>query len=130
MIWYWVSKFPETDQCDWLLRKILSISVCNVKVDLVERVICGVKMFEKRCSGNSVVPLFWLHFIRLKLKSPAKKVSFPSALIFGRSGSRNSLLYLYVFIDVCLQMMPSIKLDLFGIKILIKTDCNSFGEYI
>ena len=97
MNWGWwsdieVVKFPETDRCDWLLRKILLISVCDVKVDLVGRVICGVKLFEKRCSRNSAVPLFWLYFTRLKLKFLAEKVSLPSALIFDRSGSRNSLL--------------------------------------
>ena len=43
-----VVKFPETGQCDWLLRKILSVKVCDVKVDLVGKVICRVKLFDKR----------------------------------------------------------------------------------
>ena len=54
------------------------------------------------CSRNSTVPLFWLYFIRLKLKSVANNVALPSALIFDRSDSRNSLMNLYGFIDACL----------------------------
>lgn len=67
-----------------MLRKILLISVCDVKFDLVGRVICRVKLVEKMCSRNSTVPLFWLYFIRLKLKSVANNVALPSALIFDK----------------------------------------------
>ena len=66
------------------------------------RVVCRVKLLEKRCSGNSVVPLLWLYFIRLKLNSPAKNVALPSALIFCRSDSRNFLFNLCGFIVVLL----------------------------
>ena len=66
------------------------------------RVVCRVKLLEKRCSGNSAAPLLWLYFIRLKLKSPAKNVALPSALIFFRSDSRNLLLNLRGFIGVLL----------------------------
>ena len=80
------------------------------------RVICGVKLFEKRCSRKSAVPLFWLYFITLKLKSNAKKVYLSSAQIFDRSVSRNSLLNLYGFIDKRLWMVPSIELDYLELK--------------
>ena len=96
--------------------EILSIRVCDDEVDLVWRVICEKNVLQKRCSKNSALPLFWL---KLKLKSPAKNVTSPSALIFGRSDSRNLLLNLYGFIDGCLQMVPSNELGLFGIVILI-----------
>ena len=109
-----VAKFPETEQNARLVMEILSISVCDDEVDLVWRVICKKKVLQKRCSRNSALPLF-----QLKLKSPAKNVTSPSALIFERSDSRNSLLNLCGFIDGCLQMLPSNELGLFGIVILI-----------
>ena len=107
--------------------KILSISVCDDDVcdddlGLVRTVIYRIKLLEKTCSRNFAVPLFWLYFMRMKLKSPAKNVAVLSALIFNESGSRNFLLNLYGFVDECSEMVPSNELDLFGIIIPMKID--------
>lgn len=53
-----VVKVPETEKNAWLLMKAVSISVCDHEVDLVGKVICGIKLLEKRCSRYSAVPLF------------------------------------------------------------------------
>ena len=46
--------FPETEQNAWLSVKILSSSVGDDEYDdLVGRVICGIKLLEKRCAINS-----------------------------------------------------------------------------
>ena len=51
-------------------------AVFNDEVDLFGRVICGIKFLEKRCSKNSAATLFWLYFMRLKLKSLTKNVTY------------------------------------------------------
>ena len=90
-------RFPETESYDWLLRKI-SIIVWDVEVDLAWWVNCRVKLFRKRCSRNYAVPVFWLYFILLELKSPAKTAALLLTLIFDRSDSRNSYQEMYSWV--------------------------------
>ena len=53
-----VVRFPEVYRFSWELIKILSISVEEVPIILVGKLIWGVTLFEKRDSKNSKVPIF------------------------------------------------------------------------
>ena len=113
----------------WVLKKILSINVCDANVALVERVISGIKLLEKRCSKKSDVPLFWLYFIRLELTSPASIAIFPLSLIIV---SRFKEFFIkFVWFPRWLFIHSANKvLYLLGIVISMKVDLSSSGEYI
>ena len=53
-----VVRFPEVYMLFWELIKILSISVEEVPVTLLGKLILGVKLFEKIDSENSWVSTF------------------------------------------------------------------------